>query len=140
MLHCDAYRETDAEIDSRADALHSALEQLLHDLVAMREHHKLSQAEVAARMGVTQPTVSALERHDANPTISTIRRYALAVGARLDITVDDDLEHCSIDREIARMSAAMTRPMRSWAVDTSVSVEYISPISWRTARRASVRA
>lgn len=140
MWHCDAHQETDAAIEGRADALHSALDKLLRDLVEMREHHELSQAEVAARMGVTQPTVSALERHDANPTISTIRRYALAVGATLDITVTDDLERGTINREFAKMAAAMATPARSWDVGASPSVDSISPISWRTARHASVRA
>jgi len=41
-------------------------------------------------MGVSQPTVAGFERYDANPRLSTVRRYTLAVGARLCTTVIDD--------------------------------------------------
>ncbi len=50
--------------------------------MALRKKHHLTQADVAERMGVSQPTVAEFERYDANPTLSAIRRYALAVGAR----------------------------------------------------------
>jgi transcriptional regulator with XRE-family HTH domain len=42
-------------------------------------------------MGVSQPTVAGFERYDANPTLSTLRRYALAIGARLETRVIDDI-------------------------------------------------
>ncbi len=83
----------DDELDtiaSRADSLTEDHERLLVELVALRMKHKITQAVVAERMGVSQPTVAGLERYDANPTLSTIRRYALAVGARLQTTVIDD--------------------------------------------------
>jgi DNA-binding XRE family transcriptional regulator len=56
-------------------------DRLLQGLVALRGAKHLSQAEVGRRMGVTQPAVAAFERADADPKLSTIRRYALAVGA-----------------------------------------------------------
>lgn len=59
-------------------------------LVRLRKEHKLSQQTVAERMGVSQPTVAAFERYDANPTVSSIIRYAMAVNALLDIKVVDD--------------------------------------------------
>jgi transcriptional regulator, XRE family len=59
-------------------------------LVSLRKEHKLSQQTVAERMGVSQPTVAAFERYDANPTVSSIIRYAMAVDALLDIKVVDD--------------------------------------------------
>jgi transcriptional regulator with XRE-family HTH domain len=40
-------------------------------------------------MGVTQPTVAAFEAHDSNPTLATLRRYALAVRASVSYTVED---------------------------------------------------
>jgi transcriptional regulator with XRE-family HTH domain len=46
-------------------------------------------------MGVTQPSVAAFEREDSNPTLSTIRRYALAVGARISYQVLDAFESSS---------------------------------------------
>lgn len=77
-------------LDARAQSLAANHGRLLRDLVALRRKHALSQAEVAARMGISQPAVAKLERADANPRLSTLRRYALAVGARLsDIVIDD---------------------------------------------------
>jgi transcriptional regulator with XRE-family HTH domain len=82
--------ETPEMIEARADSLVSDHEDLLRKLVAHRKHHHLSQEVVAERMGVSQPTVAKFERYDSNPTLSTIRRYALAVGARLHTEVHDD--------------------------------------------------
>ncbi|MDR1188372.1 MAG: helix-turn-helix domain-containing protein [Bifidobacteriaceae bacterium] len=83
--------ETDEALDRRADDLVRNHENLLDALVAMRKRHGLTQAEVAERMGVTQPSVAQFERYDSNPTLSTIRRYAMAVGAVVKSQVVDDI-------------------------------------------------
>lgn len=70
-------------------------DQLLKELVALRKVHGLSQAAVAERMSVSQPTVAAFERYDANPTLSTIRRYALAVHASIEHVVADSCRGAS---------------------------------------------
>lgn len=84
--------EADAEelIRERMAALIEDHDQLLRRLVALRRVHRLTQTEVAERMGVSQATVSEMERYDANPTLSTVRRYALAVEARTVTAVIDD--------------------------------------------------
>lgn len=81
---------SDEILERRADLLVDAKDRLLEDLVSLRKEHKLSQQTVAERMGVSQPTVAAFERYDANPTVSSIIRYAMAVNALLDIKVVDD--------------------------------------------------
>ena len=81
---------SDLSLERRADLLVDARDRLLEDLVRLRKEHKLSQQTVAERMGVSQPTVAAFERYDANPTVSSIIRYAMAVDALLDIKVVDD--------------------------------------------------
>ena len=81
---------SDVSLERRADLLVDARDRLLEDLVGLRKEHKLSQQTVAERMGVSQPTVAAFERYDANPTVSSIIRYAMAVDALLDIKVVDD--------------------------------------------------
>lgn len=45
-----------------------------------RLHAGLSQADVAKLMGITSYSVAALESLDSDPCLSTLRRYALAVG------------------------------------------------------------
>lgn len=79
-----------ARVEARADSLVEAHTEHLRELIALRRKHQLSQETVAERMGVSQPTVAAFEHYDSNPTLTTIRRYALAVGAKLDIKVIDD--------------------------------------------------
>ena len=73
-------------------AAHIARDQgrMMRSLIELRKKHRLSQATVAERMGVSQPTVAGLERYDANPTLSTVLRYAVAVEARLATEVFDD--------------------------------------------------
>lgn len=83
-------KEDLSHIEARAESLVDAHAALLAELIELRRHHKLSQGVVAERMSVSQPTVAAFEHYDSNPTLSTIRRYALAVGARLEISVIDD--------------------------------------------------
>lgn len=89
-------------IERRADSLVADHENLLRELVAWRNRHNLSQAEIAERMGVSQPTVAAFERYDANPTLASIRRYALAIGVRLETKIIDDCSP-SFDEEFTRI-------------------------------------
>lgn len=80
---------TASQLEELADFLVESHDELLEKLIKQRKDHSLSQAEVAERMGVSQPTVAAFERYDANPTLSTVRRYALAVGAAIEHRVED---------------------------------------------------
>ncbi|GLW96699.1 helix-turn-helix domain-containing protein [Microtetraspora sp. NBRC 16547] len=54
---------------------------LIESLVELRKAQGVTQAQVAERMGRSQPAVSDFERLGGDPHLSTIRRYALAVGA-----------------------------------------------------------
>lgn len=85
------------QIEQRADDLIVADSELIAALISMREKHGLSQGAVAARMGVSQPTVSKFERYDTNPRLSTIRRYALAVNASVEHWVSDVCAHHAAD-------------------------------------------
>jgi transcriptional regulator with XRE-family HTH domain len=57
-------------------------------LVALRKECQLSQVEVAKRMGVRQPTISGFEKEPSDPRLSTLQRYARALGARLRLTLE----------------------------------------------------
>jgi DNA-binding XRE family transcriptional regulator len=64
------------------------LQILLADLVAARTAADMTQHEVATRMWTTKSAVSRLESgRYARPTLDTIEKYALAVGARVEIRV-----------------------------------------------------
>jgi len=53
-------------------------------LSAKRIELGLSQTEVAARMGTSQSAVARLESGEADLRLSTLERYAAALGQRLD--------------------------------------------------------
>jgi predicted transcriptional regulator len=58
--------------------------QLSVELVERRHALGLSQTEVAARMGTSQSAVARLEAGEADIRLSTLERYAAAVGFQLD--------------------------------------------------------
>ena len=56
---------------------------LVAGLTAQRRSAGLSQTEVAARMGTSQSAVARLETGDADVRVSTLERYAAAVGSQV---------------------------------------------------------
>lgn len=74
--------------------------QLIADLTRWRRNAKLTQDAVAARLGVGQPMVSQFESSD-DPRMSTIQRYARAVGASVHaIVVPEDPQICGNHQSI----------------------------------------
>jgi transcriptional regulator with XRE-family HTH domain len=79
---------TEDEVLDRKEA-----ENLVQQLADLRRKQGLSQREVGRRMGVGQQTISQLENgrsHTSNyhsPFLSTLQRYARAVGAEIDFEV-----------------------------------------------------
>jgi predicted XRE-type DNA-binding protein len=57
--------------------------QLVTELTAERQAARLSQTEVAARMGTSQSAVARLESGEADARASTLERYAAAVGRQI---------------------------------------------------------
>src|SRR5215831_9174704 len=56
---------------------------LVEELAGLRKAARLSQTEVAARMGTSQSAVARLEGGDADVRASTLERYAAAIGSRI---------------------------------------------------------
>ena len=56
----------------------------LHQL---REELNISQTEMAAAMGIKQPTLAKMEQADNDPRLSTLKRYVAALGGELSIDV-----------------------------------------------------
>ena len=63
-------------------------QRLIADLAAQRQAAGLSQTEVAARMGTSQSAVARLEAGEADLRMSTLERYAAAVGSQLSWRLD----------------------------------------------------
>ena len=68
-----------------AEAATRQAELVLRSLIQARERAGISQAEVARRMGIQQPAIVRLEAGTHSPTLSTLARYASAVGVQLEI-------------------------------------------------------
>lgn len=72
----------------RAQKLVDEDARMLDELIRIR-HKRMTQDEVAERMGITQSAVARIEAGDRDPRLSTLRRYALAVGAVVSHKVVD---------------------------------------------------
>ena len=57
---------------------------LLHTLAQKRKRRKLSQTKVAAAMDTSQPTLARLESTAADTKLSTIERFAAALGYAIE--------------------------------------------------------
>jgi predicted transcriptional regulator len=53
---------------------------LIEELVQVRRDSELSQTEIAARMGTSQSAVARLESGGLDARLSTLERYAAALG------------------------------------------------------------
>ncbi len=60
---------------------------IIEALVRARTQAKLSQAELAKRIGTTQSAIARLEGGGVSPSLSTLRRYAEATGTKLQINL-----------------------------------------------------
>lgn len=60
---------------------------LARELIAARTRARLSQGEVARRMGTTQSVVARLESGKRTPSMRTMQRFAEAVGGHLVVRI-----------------------------------------------------
>ena len=58
---------------------------LVEALVRARTHARLTQAQLAKKIGTTQSAIARLEGGHVSPSLATLRRYAQATGAKLQI-------------------------------------------------------
>lgn len=85
--------QQDPEFREAYDALETEYA-LLRELLRARQDAGLTQAEVAEKMGTKPPAVTRLEtslsdsRH--SPTIATLKKYARAVGCKLEVHLIPD--------------------------------------------------
>ena len=78
--------------------------EVIDDLVRAREAMGVTQSAIARSMGVSQPTVSGFEHEASDPRLSTVQRYARAVGLRVVVTLTADTESqgAGSERYVAR--------------------------------------
>lgn len=59
-------------------------------LIEARMHARLSQAELARKMGTSQSTIARLESGAAKPSLSTLERFAKATGMRMRVVFEPE--------------------------------------------------
>jgi transcriptional regulator with XRE-family HTH domain len=74
-----SYPETRKEYDALEEEF-----ALINELLAARSKAKLSQAQVAKRMGTSQSAVARIESGHT-PSLTSLRKYAHAVGRKVEI-------------------------------------------------------
>lgn len=70
------------------DTISDGRQRIVEELVTARLELGLSQAEVAAQMGTSQSAVARLEGGDADLRLSTVQRYAAAVGREVTLSIE----------------------------------------------------
>jgi DNA-binding XRE family transcriptional regulator len=59
---------------------------LIEDLIRVRMEAKLTQSDLAMKIGTTQSAIARLEGGKISPSVSTLRRYAEATGHKLKVS------------------------------------------------------
>ncbi|VEI13270.1 helix-turn-helix domain-containing protein [Trueperella bialowiezensis] len=70
--------------------MYSQLREVTQELVKIRKERNLRQQDVADELMISRQAVAKIEDPNNNPKISTLIGYALAVGARINISVTKD--------------------------------------------------
>jgi transcriptional regulator with XRE-family HTH domain len=86
-----------AEIEAR----HPEIAEIAHEVdppyilalnvIRLRRERGLTQAELANRLGVSQPRIAEVEAGDANPRLITLSKIAHALGVSLSELLTDNL-------------------------------------------------
>jgi transcriptional regulator with XRE-family HTH domain len=87
-------------------------------LADARRRAGLTQAELAARLGISQSAVAKLERADANPTVRTLDRALRATGNRIEARpVPSSVDESLIRAQLALPPAERIRRLEREAAE-----------------------
>lgn len=113
MVPFDIYallgEDKDAPEHVLARDLVAADEDLVAQLVRARTQAEMSQSDVARMMGTSQSAVSRFEAGHTDPRLSSVRRYAMAVGAAIRHDVRP------AQPQVRRTSSPLGDDVYSWA-------------------------
>ena len=62
--------------------------ELIEEMLKKRIEKKMSQADLAKKMGTKQSAISRVESGNGNPTLSFMQKIAQALGSRLSISFE----------------------------------------------------
>ena len=75
------------EVVKKAKAMASEMLLNIH-LAELREKVQLTQSDVAAAMGVKQPTIAGMEKDGQDIKLSTLKKYIEAAGCKLSLDIE----------------------------------------------------
>lgn len=122
----DAFLEEQLQ-DERFKAAYEdtvARSRLLRHLTSRRNVRNISQQTVSRLMRTTQSAVSDLENGATDPRLSTLQRYARAIGCRLEVCVKDypaawNTSHSHEDISVNPVSVRTGGSAGEWHILTS---------------------
>jgi ribosome-binding protein aMBF1 (putative translation factor) len=76
----------DPEIKREYDALEPEYA-IISSIIKARIKRDLTQSQLAAAMGTTQSVIARLESGNANPSLRSLKKIALALGGRLQVKI-----------------------------------------------------
>lgn len=128
-----------ALLRSRAKVLAREDRRMRTELISVRRLNGLTQADVAEIMGVTQQAVQKIERYDADPKLSTLRRYANATGAIVEHRVTRDYGQSMMLAQTTTWSRVGHLPTIDESRLLSVGVAPSAGGQWSTLKRTDFR-
>jgi len=129
-------------IRARAKVLAREDRLMRSELVRIRRQNDLTQKDVADALGVSPQAVQKLERYDADPKLSTLRKYANAVGALIEHHVVADvgqsvtLANASSWESIATPGAQAVMWRTSAEPARTGKMTFVRDEDWSDARRS----
>lgn len=102
--------DQDPDVRRMADEILNEM-RIEQDLAALRQARGISQAELANRLGVSQPYVAKLESGRVKDVeLRTVVRYATALGARVNFRIEDiDARRLSGNEMVKRLLKSSRR-------------------------------
>lgn len=131
-----AHLQSMEQMERRAYALADNHFELRRELVKMRLATGMTQKDVADFLGVQPQSVAKYERYDWDPRLSTLERYANAVGAVIETRVradDGELEYTVIERvETLRAPSGVswTQTIDGFVVSDAETAGGLGPVEW----------
>ena len=58
-------------------------------LIELRIEKGITQAEMARKLGISQPAVSQFEKLTSTPNLGTVFAYAMALGAKINFSIEN---------------------------------------------------
>ncbi|PQM75233.1 helix-turn-helix transcriptional regulator [Corynebacterium sp. J010B-136] len=108
-----------AEMKEHAKEILREQREFRNSLVKIREQRNLSQQQVGEALGLSQSAIAQFERYDSNPTLGTIRRYALAVGASIVMSATPRDKAFVLPTRQPDVSASLVKKSRLTSVDAA---------------------